>query len=60
MALLSVIRDFGAHVMVVEVDGQINSFSAALNSGEGVVMPRVKGSGVILIRVLYRKKNHGC
>ena len=33
----------------LEVDGQINSFSAALNSGEGVVMPRVKGTGVILI-----------
>lgn len=33
----------------MEVDGHINSFSAALNSGEGMVMPRVRGTGVVLI-----------
>ena len=31
------------------VDGKVNTLSAAANSGEGVVMPRVQGKGVVLI-----------
>lgn len=34
---------------VMNVDGKVNTFSAAANSGEGVVMPRVVGTGVVLI-----------
>lgn len=31
------------------VDGHVNSFSAAMSGGEGMVMPRVKGTGVVLM-----------
>ena len=33
----------------LEVDAHINTFSAAVASGEGTVMPRVKGTGNILL-----------
>jgi uncharacterized protein (AIM24 family) len=33
----------------MEVDGQINKFSAAMSGGEGMVMPRVRGTGVVLM-----------
>ena len=34
----------------MEVDGQVNSFSAAMAGGEGMVMPRAKGTGVVMLQ----------